>query len=151
MYDKKKEIEPYIIDSTGEWFEKKDKIKDIKVIKLYKKNFYKFLPKRGYIKSRISQLIIFLYSFRKLARLIKKEKPDFLVAHLIISLPLLLFKIFNFKTKLIVRISGTPKLNFIRKFYWSFLSEKIFKVTCPTISIYEKFKNFSNLQVSNFA
>ena len=41
MYDKKKEIEPYIIDSTGEWFEKKDKIKDIKVIKLYKKNLYR--------------------------------------------------------------------------------------------------------------
>ena len=151
MYDKKKEIEPYIIDSTGEWFEKKDKIKDIKVIKLYKKNFYKFLPKGGYIKSRISQLIIFLYSFRKLARLIKKEKPDFLVAHLIISLPLLLFKIFNFKTKLIVRISGTPKLNFIRKFCWSFLSEKIFKVTCPTISIYKKFKNLKIFPIYKLA
>ena len=44
MYDKKKEIEPYIIDSTGEWFEKKDKVKDIKVIKLYKKNFYEEVP-----------------------------------------------------------------------------------------------------------
>ena len=27
MYDKKKEIEPYIIDSTGEWFEKKIRLK----------------------------------------------------------------------------------------------------------------------------
>lgn len=140
-YDKKKEIKPQLIDSTGEWVDKEDKIKDIDVIKLYQKNFYKFLPKGGYIKSRISQLIIFFYSFNKLASLIKKEKPDYLIAHLIVSLPLLLFKIFNFKTKLIIRISGTPKLNFFRKIYWSFFSGTIFKVTCPTISIYKKIEN----------
>ena len=35
---------------------------------------------------------------------------SFLVAHLIISLPLFLFSIFNFKTKLIIRISGTSGL-----------------------------------------
>ena len=48
------------------------------------------------------------------------------------SLPLLLFKIFKFKSKLILRISGNPKLNFFRKFFWSLLNKKLFKITCPT-------------------
>ena len=42
----------------------------------------------------------------KLKKLIQKEKPDFFVAHLIVSLPLILFTIFNFNSKLIIRISG---------------------------------------------
>ena len=72
--------------------------------------------------------------------MIIKEVPEYFIAHLIISLPLLLFSIFNFKTKLIIRISGTPKLNFIRKFFWKIFSKKIYKITCPTHSTYEKLK-----------
>tara|TARA_B100001741_G_C16517904_1_gene583194 strand:+ start:371 stop:1513 length:1143 start_codon:yes stop_codon:yes gene_type:complete len=137
-YDKNKEIEPHLIDATGEWQLKQEKLKNTNIIKLYKNNFYKFLPKGGYFKSRISQIFIFIFSFRKLKRLIIKENPDFLIAHLIISLPLLLFAFFNFRTKLIVRISGTPKLNPIRRFFWSLLSKKIYKVTCPTYSTLNK-------------
>tara|TARA_A100000164_G_C21913165_1_gene776776 strand:+ start:958 stop:2100 length:1143 start_codon:yes stop_codon:yes gene_type:complete len=140
-YGKKRELTPYLIDSTGEWNSKKEKIKDLNVVKLYKKNFHYFLPKTGFLKSRFSQIFIFIYSFRKLKNLLVNEKPEFLLAHLIISLPLLLFSIYSFETKLIIRISGTPKLNIFRKLFWSTFSKNIYKVTCPTITTYNKLKD----------
>tara|TARA_B100000959_G_scaffold118945_1_gene125069 strand:+ start:65 stop:1207 length:1143 start_codon:yes stop_codon:yes gene_type:complete len=140
-YDKYKKFKPYIIDATGEWDLKKHKVSNINIIKLYNKNYFKNLPKGGYFKSRISQTLIFLLNFIKLKKLIKKENPEFFIAHLIISLPLLIFTLFNLKSKLIIRISGTPKLNFIRKFVWSICSRGVYKVTCPTITTYNKLIN----------
>ena len=137
-YDKKKRYQSFIIDSVGEWEEKKNKLSDINVIKLYHKSFYNLLPKGSFLKSRISQIIIFILSFNSLKNLLKKEKPDYLISHLIISLPLVLFFFYEFETKLIIRISGTPKLNFMRKFFWSLFSRKVHIVTCPTKSTMKK-------------
>ena len=39
--------------------------------------------------------------------------------------------IFSFKTNFILRISGYPKLNLLRK-YMEIFNEKIYKITCPT-------------------
>ena len=142
-YDKSKTIEPYIIDSLGEWSKLDANYESLKIIKLYKKNISKILPKGGYFQSRFSQISIFVLCFFRLKRLILREKPTFLIAHLIVSLPMLLFNIFNFDTKLIIRISGTPKLNFVRKYFWKLLSKKIYKVTCPTISSYNKLIEFN--------
>ena len=142
-FDRNKKISPYIIDATGEWKEKSKKLENLEVIKLYKKKFFNFLPKGSYIKSRISQSLIFILSFIRLKELIQKEKPDFLVAHLIVSLPLILFSIFNFNSKLIIRISGTPKLNFLRKIYWTFFAKNVFIVTCPTISTLNSLKKLN--------
>ena len=142
-FDRNKKISPYIIDATGEWKEKSKKLENLEVIKLYKKKFFNFLPKGSYIKSRISQSLIFILSFIKLKELIQKEKPDFLVAHLIVSLPLILFSIFNFNSKLIIRISGTPKLNFLRKIYWTLFAKNVFIVTCPTISTLNSLKKLN--------
>ena len=139
-FDQKKEIFPYIIDATGEWNEKSRKLENLNVIKLYKKKYFNFLPKGSYLKSRLSQFLIFMISFIKLKKLIQKEKPDFFVAHLIVSLPLMLFTMFNFNSKLIIRISGTPKLNFVRKIYWTLFSKNVFIITCPTISSYNSLK-----------
>lgn len=139
-YDKKKRYDPHIIDAVGEWENNISNLNNIKIKKLYKKNNYLSLPRGGFLKSRFSQIIIFIVSFVRLKKLISKEEPDYLLAHLIISLPLLLFRIFKFKTKLIIRISGTPKLNFLRKFFWRICSKKVFKVTCPTISSFESLK-----------
>ena len=136
-----KKFKPSIIDVTGEWDLKKHKVSNFNMIKLYNKNYFKNLPKGGYFKSRISQTLIFLLNFIKLKKLIKKENPEFFIAHLIISLPLLIFTLFNLKSKLIIRISGTPKLNFIRKFVWSICSRGVYKVTCPTITTYNKLIN----------
>ena len=93
-YNKNKKYETFIIDSSGEWQEKLDKISGIEVIKLYKKNYYKFLPKGNFLKSRLSQMIIFILNINLLRKLLVQEKPDFLIAHLIISLPLILFFFF---------------------------------------------------------
>ncbi len=133
-YDKRNKYKPSIIDCSGEWQEKSDKIAGIDIIKLYNKNYYKFLPKGSFLKSRLSQMIIFFLNFNLLRKLLLKEKPDFLIAHLIVSLPLVLFFFFKFKTKLIIRISGTPKLNKLRRFFWTLLSKNVYIVTCPTQS-----------------
>ena len=140
-YDKEKQFKPSIIDVAGEWDLKRHKVDNVNIIKLYNKRYFKNLPKGGYIKSRVSQILIFLLIFLKLKKLLEKEKPDFFIAHLIISLPLLVFTLFNFNSKLIVRISGTPKLNLIRKLIWSKCSKSIYKVTCPTVATYNKLIN----------
>ena len=103
-------------------------------------NLYNILPKKGFIFSRISYLIIIFLSFIPLIILLKKNKPDFLIVHLITSLPIFLFKILNFRTKLILRISGYPKLNFFRKFLWKISSNAIHFVTCPSKELLEKLK-----------
>jgi len=41
---------------------------------------------------------------------------------------------FNYKTKIILRVSGYPKLNFLRKIFWKTIDKKILFVTSPTIS-----------------
>lgn len=147
-YDKQDKIHPFIIDASGEWKTKKNKTKNINFIKLYKKKYYKSLPKQGFIQSRISQVCIFILSFLSLKKILKKKKPDYLIAHLIISLPLILFYFYNFQTKLVLRISGTPKLNFIRKFLWSKLSKNVEYITCPTISTYNTFKDLNIFPIS---
>ena len=126
-----------IIDSVGEW-ENYNNLKNIDFIKLYKKSFYNNLPKGGFLKSRLSQLIIFVFSFNKLLKLLNKDQPDFLIAHLITSLPILLSFFISKKTKIILRISGLPRLNIFRKLYWKFFSKKIFKVTCPSYTTYKE-------------
>ena len=137
-YGKKNEYKTFLIDASGEWEQKFDKILGINIIKLYKRKYYRFLPKGGFFKSRLSQLIIFICNLNPLRKLLIKEKPDFLIAHLIISLPLVLFFFFKFDTKLVIRISGTPKLNLFRRFFWKLFSKNIYLVTCPTKSALQK-------------
>ena len=79
--------------------------------------YFNLLPKEGFFSSRFSYLVIFFLSFVPLLSLLKKNKPDYIIIHLISSLPLFLLNCFNFKTKFILRISGFPKLTFLRKFY----------------------------------
>ena len=128
-----KSFETSIINAVGEWDEVNldRKNKYIKFIN-FKNKFYKKLPRYSFLFSRISYLIIFLKSFFPLKNLILKDKPDYLIIHLIVSLPLILFKLFNFETKLCLRISGKPKLNFIRKIIWKNTSDKVHLVFCPT-------------------
>ena len=132
-----------VINTCGEWNEFKFylKKKNVNVIDLSFK-FYNYLPKTGFIKSRLSYTLIFLISFIPLVILLKKEKPKFLVAHLITSLPIFIFNLFKFETELILRISGMPKLNFIRKTFWKFCSSKIKFITCPTIELKKKIEEY---------
>ena len=126
-----KEHRAFIINSTGEWnFKINDQ--NSKYFLNQNLNINNYLPKFGFIKSRISYILIFFSCFFQLIKILKKHQPDFFIAHLIVSLPLILFRIFNFKSKLIIRISGKPKFNIFRKFIWKFGSKAIYKVFCPT-------------------
>ena len=125
-----------IINCCGEWDLYKKKFSENKIDVIdFSIKFFKYLPKEGFLGSRISYIIIFLFSFFPLLRLIKKRSPEFLILHLISSLPLFLLLLFQFDTKFILRISGLPKLNIFRRSYWKSLSKKIYKITTPTISL----------------
>lgn len=123
-----------IINAIGEWDKELIHRKELSLININKNNFYSKLPRYGFVKSRISYLFIYLKSFFPLLFLLKKNKPDFLIVHLITSLPLTLLLLFKFNTKFILRISGLPKLNFFRKFLWKCVSRKIYLITCPTVA-----------------
>lgn len=131
-----------IINSCGEWDNYKNEIENnnVEIVDLGFK-YFKFLPVKGVIQSRISYAIIFLLSFFPLISLIKKNKPDFIIAHLITSLPLFLNNILSDKFKCILRISGYPKLHFVRKIFWQVFSKKIFKITCPTQELLQQMIN----------
>lgn len=129
----KKQYDIYMINVFGEWneYEKILKTNGVKIINLTF-SYYNLLPKTGFILSRFSYWIIFFVSFFPLLFLLKKKQPDFIILHLITSLPLTLMNIFSFKTNFILRISGYPKLNLLRKYIWKFSMKKIYKITCPT-------------------
>lgn len=130
---KSNEYDVFLINACGEWDQYLEfiNLNKIKLINLQFK-YFKFLPKRGYFQSRLSYILIFLFSFFPLARLIKKYQPDYVVNHLITSLPLSLLFFFKFKSKFILRISGFPKLNIIRKNFWKYVSHKLYCITSPS-------------------
>ena len=129
-----RKYDPVIIDACGE-FESYKKIlinNQINTINLTSFKYFKFLPKNGFFSSRFSYMLIFLFSFIPLYKVIKKKNPDYFICHLITSLPMLLAKLFNFRSKFILRISGLPKFNFFRKFYWKTCGNVFFRITSPT-------------------
>tara|TARA_Y100000992_G_scaffold267779_1_gene206536 strand:- start:6280 stop:7470 length:1191 start_codon:yes stop_codon:yes gene_type:complete len=140
-----KDFKAEIINFFGEFERYKEivKKKKLSLLSLYNSNFLKFFPRHGKINSRISYVIIFLFSFFPLNRIIKKNKPDFIIIHLITSLPLILLVLFNYETKFILRVSGLPKLNFIRKFLWKQAAKKLYCITCPTQTTLENLKKLN--------
>tara|TARA_B100000780_G_C21065539_1_gene428451 strand:+ start:87 stop:1256 length:1170 start_codon:yes stop_codon:yes gene_type:complete len=131
-----KKYECSIINFFGEFnlYQNELQKKNIKLINYFNEKLLKILPKYGKLQSRFSFIIIFILSFIPLKRLISKQKPEFLIIHLITSLPLVLLIFFKFETKFILRISGLPKIGIFRKFLWKKALSKIYMVTCPTKS-----------------
>ena len=66
------------------------KQKKINLLNFYNLNIIKYLPKYGKISSRISFIIFFILGFLPLIRILKKKPPDYIIIHLITSLPLFL-------------------------------------------------------------
>ena len=138
-FSKSKLFNVSIINVFGEWDDHLDELK-LKKIHTQSLNSVKFIQswnKEGFLKSRVSYLLIFVSSFFSLFSILKKKKPDYLIIHLITSLPIILFFIFNFKTKLILHIAGHPKLTPLRKFIWKAASGKINKIICPSNELRE--------------
>ena len=133
-FDKK--FNNILINVFGEWDEYKSDVIDKKNLisnrKLINKKF------KGFFYSRLLYFLIFFFSYFPLKKIIKKDKPDYLIVHLITSIPLLMFIFNNFRTKLVLRISGFPKLNILRFILWKIASRKIQYVICPT----EETKNY---------
>ena len=126
--------EPFIFNFFGEFnnFQNIKKTEKIKFLNYYNLDFTKFLPKEGFIGSRFSFLIFFFFGFFPLRKILKKDKPNYLLIHLVTSLPLILLILFNFETKFILRISGYPRMNFLRRLLWKTAFKKIYLITCPT-------------------
>lgn len=137
-------FKPVIINVCGEWNDSEILFKenDIEVIKFCKKNYFKFLPKDGFLKSRLSYIVIILLSIMPLVRLLIKNKDNLLIIHLLTSLPLILKYVFNLKIKMILRISGYPRLNYFRKKLWKYANQKLEFITCPTIDLSNQIKEF---------
>lgn len=121
-----------LLNTVGEFEKLKSKNTKIKVFNVEEELLKTRLSGVGFFKTRFSMIYIFLKCFFPLKNYLKKEKPDFIIIHLLTSLPLLLFFLFNFKTKCILRISGLPKMNLLRLFFWRLCSKNIYKITCPT-------------------
>lgn len=136
---------PIIINAAGEFDDYLEEIKkkNIELINLRKKSYVNKLPKYGYLSSRLSYLIIFFLSFFPLIKVLKKynKSYNYFVVHLISSLPLLLSFLFKFDIRFILRISGYPKLNHARKYFWKLFIKNIYLVTSPTKKTYELFVN----------
>ena len=133
-----------LINACGEWDDYLDYFKDnhVKIIN-FKYKFFKNLPKHGYIQSRFSYIVIFLLCFFPLIKLIRVNKPDFFIAHLITSLPLTVMNLLKTDTKFILRISGMPRLNLVRKSFWKIVSTKLYMVTSPSIELMNKLININ--------
>ncbi len=144
---KPNEYDVHLINTCGEWDQYHEFINDnkIKLIDLQFK-YFKYLPKRGYFQSRLSYILIFFLSFLPLAKLIKKYQPDYIVNHLVTSLPLTLLFFFKFKSKFILRISGFPKLNILRKTFWKCISHKLYCVTSPSEELKENLTKLNIFQ-----
>ena len=130
----KKSLNISIIDVVGEWskYEKEIQALKINLIKMPGFKVDKFLPIEGFLKSRIVFFLIFFFKFFSLRKIIKYEKPEYFIIHLLSFLPFTLMIFSNFETRFILRISGLPKLTILRKLFWKIISKKIYMVTCPS-------------------
>ena len=99
----KEKIDVSILDVMGEWTDHKDEfdLKSINYIKIPGFEISKLLPVSGYLISRIIYFIVLITKLFKLKKLIDKEKPNYLIMHLITIVPLLLLYLFSFDTKFI--------------------------------------------------
>lgn len=142
----KDNLKPEIINVFGEWDNSCKKGEVLNFYNFKGLSFIKMISSRGIILSRIKYILIFLFSLPQLLIYLKKKKPDFLIIHLMTSVPIFLNLIFNFKTKIILRISGMPKMNIFRYIFWKISLRFIYKITFPTN---ETLENFKKLKIVN--
>ena len=119
---KLKDYECKVINVFGEFdkytpFFKKNKITEVKLIK---NRFLNSFPKKGLFWSRLFFIVLSLFSAIPLIFFLKKNKNDQLFVYLLTSLPMLLITFFNFKNKIIFRVSGKIKFSFLRRSIYSY-------------------------------
>jgi glycosyltransferase involved in cell wall biosynthesis len=135
------EFDVKIINVFGEWNKYRDLLtqNNIQIEDLY--NFKIKLPINGFVKSRLFYIAISIISIFKIFRIVKKNSPDFFIAHLIVTPVLFVSRFLKSDTKYILRISGYPILNNFRSLFWRFLGKNLFAITCPTVSTMNRLIN----------
>tara|TARA_B100000900_G_scaffold395841_1_gene394593 strand:- start:3694 stop:4833 length:1140 start_codon:yes stop_codon:yes gene_type:complete len=128
----KKKCHIDLLNVFGEWDDYEFEDKNVNIISLSKLNFIKHNKKNGFIRSRFYTILIILYSFVPLLRFFKRKNYDFVFAHLITSLPILVCGLIKKKPKLILSIAGFPKLTFLRSIFWKFSENNIYRIICPS-------------------
>lgn len=147
----KKKFSISLIDCYGEWDSHFKNLKENK-INIYKlQNKIKFkIDSYGFLLSRCLYFFTLIFSYKKLKKILNKNKPEYLIVHLLTFIPLLLFLNNNFKTKLILRISGKPKFTLFRLLLWKISNKNIHLVFCPTketMNYLAKKKVFKNSKI----
>tara|TARA_Y100000591_G_C21765027_1_gene662331 strand:+ start:154 stop:1296 length:1143 start_codon:yes stop_codon:yes gene_type:complete len=126
---------PVILNTVGEWNNyKKDLLnKNVHLLNLTNSKILADIPKKkGFVSSRVLYFKIIFKLVFPLIKFLKQKDNDYLIIHLITSLPLFLNIFFN-KKNVILRISGLPKFNFFRKLLWNNAIKNIKLIYCPTI------------------
>ena len=140
-----------IINCFGEWNQFKKKINENKISIINLQNLITFKTNSyGFLKSRFIYLATFFITYFKLKKIIIEKKPNYLIVHLLTFIPFMLYLFNNLETKLVLRISGKPKLHFLRVLLWKIVNKKITLVLCPTIetkNILKKKKIFNNSKI----
>jgi len=125
-------FKPIIVNAFGEWDDHLENFKKLNIssIKIFNWNIKQ--PINGFWKSRLFYIFLSIVIFLPLIRIINKEKPDYVVIHLI-TIPVLLVSFFFKHTKFILRISGLPLLNIFRRSLWKILSKRLHSIFTPTL------------------
>lgn len=121
-----------LINVFGEWDEYDFDNTKVNKIKLLNFNFLKKIKKDGFFRSRIFTFLVIILCFVPLIQLMKKKNYDFFFIHLITFLPIFLARFLKNKIKLILHISGFPKLTFFRSYFWKSNQKHIYKIICPS-------------------
>ena len=132
-YDKK--YTPIILNAVGEWDGYKNDLikKNIEIVNLTDSKLLINTPrKKGFLRSRFLYFVIIIKLLIPLINFFKKKGDDYLIIHLITSLPIFLNFFLNRKN-IILRVSGLPKFTFFRKLLWKYGLENIKIIYCPTI------------------
>ena len=131
-FDKK--YKPIILNTVGEWNNHKSDIlkRDIQIKNLTKSKILGNNKGKGFFYSRFLYIRIILRLIFPLMIFLKEKKENYLILCLITSLPLFL-NIFLKKKNIILRISGLPRLTFLRRLLWNYSLKNIKCVFCSTI------------------
>ena len=123
-----------LINCYGEWnsFSSRLKKEKINILNLQKKINLN-IDLHGFLFSRLIYFFTLIISYNKLKNILIKDQPNFLIVHLLTYIPFIIYLNNNLKTKLILRISGKPKLNLFRSLLWKISNKNISIVFCPTI------------------
>ena len=121
-----------LLNVFGEWDNYDFKNINVNKIRLLNNKFIFKGKKNGFFKSRFYMILIFLNSAIPLFKLIKKNDYNYVIAHLITSLPIFLSFFIKTNTKLILSIAGFPKLTLPRRFFWKLSGKNINTIICPS-------------------